>query len=58
MKFFRRSLLVGPVVLLAIVTVYIGFGAENIMAVSGHIANELIHPAAYIKAVLGSKAGQ
>jgi multicomponent Na+:H+ antiporter subunit D len=58
MNFFRKSLLVGPVVLLAIVTVYIGFGAENIMLVSAHIAKELIDPAVYIQAVLSSNAGQ
>jgi multicomponent Na+:H+ antiporter subunit D len=45
-------------VLLAIVTVYIGFGAENIMLVSAHIAKELIDPAVYIQAVLSSNAGQ
>jgi multicomponent Na+:H+ antiporter subunit D len=58
MKFFRKSLLVGPVVMLAMVSVYIGFGAENIMAVSSHIARELKNPAPYIRAVLGVNVAQ
>jgi multicomponent Na+:H+ antiporter subunit D len=58
MKRVRQLLLVGPVVLLAIVSVYIGFAAENIMAASIHIAKELINPAAYINAVLGVSGNQ
>jgi multicomponent Na+:H+ antiporter subunit D len=49
----RKWLLVVPVVLLAIVSLYIGFFAEHIMAVSMHIARELMDPTAYIQAVLG-----
>jgi multicomponent Na+:H+ antiporter subunit D len=41
------------VVLLAIVTLYIGLGAENIAKVSVHIAQELMDPSPYINAVLG-----
>jgi multicomponent Na+:H+ antiporter subunit D len=58
MKPFRQSLLITPIILLGIVTVYIGFGAENIMAVSKHIAEELLHPAPYIQAVLGENIKQ
>ncbi len=49
----NKLLLVGPVVFLAVITIYIGLGAEQIMAISSQIANELLHPALYIKAVLG-----
>ncbi|WP_207493219.1 proton-conducting transporter membrane subunit [Aridibaculum aurantiacum] len=56
MKWSRKTLLVGPVLMLAIVSVYIGLGAENIMAVSHHIAIELLDPTAYINAVLGPVA--
>jgi multicomponent Na+:H+ antiporter subunit D len=53
-SFFRKSLLVGPVLLLAVISLYISFFAENIMLVSGRIAGELLNPAAYIQAVLGT----
>lgn len=49
----RKWLLVVPVVLLGIVSLYIGFAAEHIMAVSMKIAFDLMHPAGYIQAVLG-----
>jgi multicomponent Na+:H+ antiporter subunit D len=48
-----RALLVVPVVLLASVSLYIGFFAENVIAVSSHIAEELLDPSRYIEAVLG-----
>ena len=48
-----KSLLVIPVLLLAIVSLYIGFFAENIIAVSSQIADELIDTSFYIEAVLG-----
>ena len=50
----RRSLLVIPVLLLASVSLYIGFFAEHIIAVSRHIADELMDTSFYIEAVLGS----
>jgi multicomponent Na+:H+ antiporter subunit D len=46
-------MLVTPVVLLAVLSLYIGFGAENITRVSRHIAAELKDTTPYIKAVLG-----
>jgi multicomponent Na+:H+ antiporter subunit D len=53
MNHYGKALLVTPVVLLAIVTLYIGLGAENIAKVSVHIAQELMDPSPYINAVLG-----
>jgi multicomponent Na+:H+ antiporter subunit D len=52
MDVFRRSLLVAPVVMMACVSLYIGFCAEHVMLLAEHIAKELINPAAYIQAVL------
>ncbi|HEV7331170.1 MAG TPA: proton-conducting transporter membrane subunit [Flavisolibacter sp.] len=49
----KKSMLVGPVIFLAIITLYVGFGAENIFKVSRHIAGELLNTAPYVKAVLG-----
>lgn len=49
---FRRFLLVAPVIMLAIITLYIGFFAENIMMVANRIAYEMMNPAEYIRAVL------
>jgi len=51
---FKKSLLVVPVIFLAVVSLYIGFAAEHIVNVSNHISNEMINPAPYIKAVLGT----
>src|SRR5690554_1217583 len=48
-----RSLLVAPVVFLAFVSLYIGFGAEGVMLVSKHIAAQMLDPGPYIQAVLG-----
>jgi multicomponent Na+:H+ antiporter subunit D len=53
MQPYKKLLLVLPMVLLALVSVYIGLGAENIAAVSSHIAKELIDTSPYIHAVLG-----
>lgn len=45
--------LVLPVILLATVSLYIGFFAENVVAVSGRIANDLLDTSLYIEAVMG-----
>jgi multicomponent Na+:H+ antiporter subunit D len=50
----KKTLLISPVILLAMVSLYIGFGAENIVKVSRHIAGELLNTAPYVKAVLGN----
>ena len=56
MSKFERSLLVVPVVLLASVSLYIGLFAEHIIAISRHIADELMDTSFYIEAVLGPGA--
>lgn len=53
MKRSDRILLVAPVVFLTVVSLYIGFGAENIMVVSKHIAAQMLDSEPYIQAVLG-----
>lgn len=53
MSWYKRSLLVGPVVALAAVSLYIGFGAEHIAVLSERIAADLKDTTPYIKAVLG-----
>lgn len=50
---YRKNLLVIPVVLLAAVSLYIGFGAENIVRISQHIAAEMMDTTPYLEAVLG-----
>jgi len=56
MGVFKKTLLVLPVALLAFVSLYIGFGAENIIAVVRRIATEMMDPTPYIQAVLGGRA--
>lgn len=51
---YSKSLLIVPVVILTMVSLYIGFGAEHIMQVSQHIANQMMDTSPYIKAVLGN----
>lgn len=52
---FKKSVLVAPVIFLTVISLYIGFGAENILKVSQHIAAQLKDPSPYIKAVLGAE---
>lgn len=51
---FSKGLLIFPIVLLTGVSLYIGFGAENIMLISKHIAAEMLDTSPYIEAVLGT----
>ncbi|MFC3196413.1 proton-conducting transporter membrane subunit [Parapedobacter deserti] len=51
---FRKSLLVTPIIFLAVITLYIGLGAENIGLVVKHIAREMKDTTPYIEAVLGT----
>ncbi|RPE09378.1 Na+/H+ antiporter subunit D [Chitinophaga lutea] len=53
MKLSNRALLVLPVVMLAVVSLYIGFCAEHIMTLSKRIAADLKNTTPYIEAVLG-----
>ncbi len=54
MPLLRKSMLVAPVVLLAITSLYIGIGADNIFAVSNRIASELLNTSTYVNTVLGT----
>lgn len=49
----KKAVFVLPLILLAIVSLYIGFGAERIMQVALVVAHELKDTTAYIDAVLG-----
>lgn len=48
----RRALLVAPIAMLALASLYIGFAAEHLQLLSDRIASELSDPASYIRAVL------
>lgn len=54
LRLFEKKLLVVPIVLLTVVSLYIGFGAETVIQISGHIAGEMMDTTPYIEAVLGS----
>jgi multicomponent Na+:H+ antiporter subunit D len=54
LKYFDKTTLILPVIILAFVSVYIGIAAENIMLVSKHIAIEMMNTTPYIQAVLGT----
>lgn len=54
LRTFDKSLLVLPVILLTAVSIYIGFGADYVMAVSQRIAAEMMDTSAYVQAVLGA----
>jgi multicomponent Na+:H+ antiporter subunit D len=55
MNAYGKALLVGPVVLLAAVSLFIGLGAESVARISGHIARDLLDPSPYVNAVLGKQ---
>ena len=55
---FKKSLLVGPIVFLAAITLYIGLAAENVTQVAKHIAGEMKDTTPYIEAVLGTNETQ
>ncbi len=48
----KRQLIIAPIILLALVSLYIGFGAEQVQQLSIRIAGELLSPQGYIDAVL------
>lgn len=58
LKPVKRYAVVLPIILLALVSLYIGFGAEHIIRISQHIAGELVNTSYYIEAVLGPKSIQ
>lgn len=51
---FKRVRAILPIVLLATVSLYIGFGAEHIVLLVKRIAAEMMDTSTYIQAVLGS----
>lgn len=53
MPMLRKTMLVAPVILLAITSLYIGLGADNIFAVANRIASELLNTSTYVNTVLG-----
>jgi multicomponent Na+:H+ antiporter subunit D len=52
MRVFHRGLLIAPVILMAVVSLLIGLGAEKIIVVARHIAAEMMDTTPYIQAVL------
>jgi multicomponent Na+:H+ antiporter subunit D len=48
----QKALIVVPIVILSVVSLYIGFGAENLQTLSSKIATELVDNSTYINAVL------
>ena len=48
----KKTQMIAPIIFLSIVTLYIGFGAENIQRLSSRIAFELMDNQEYINAVL------
>jgi len=49
----KKIQIVGPIVFLALISLYIGFGAENVQQVATRVAAELMDSQHYIQAVLG-----
>lgn len=54
LPWYRKSLLVAPIGLLAATTLFIGLNAEFIIRVAEKIASEMADTSAYIEAVLGN----
>ena len=50
----KRSQMIGPIVFLTLVSLYIGFGAEQIQQLSSRVADELLNNQQYIDAVLNN----
>jgi multicomponent Na+:H+ antiporter subunit D len=48
-------MMVFPIFFLSVISLYIGFSAENIIILSQKISSELMNPTGYIEAVLGLK---
>lgn len=53
LKIEKKIQIVAPIVFLALISLYIGFGAEHIQQLSLRVGNELMNNQLYIKAVLG-----
>jgi multicomponent Na+:H+ antiporter subunit D len=48
-------MMIGPIVLLAAITVTIGIAGEPFFALANRAAEQLLNPAEYIQAVLGGR---
>ncbi|MGO1244027.1 MAG: proton-conducting transporter transmembrane domain-containing protein [Sphingobacterium sp.] len=55
MPLYRKILMVLPIGILALTTLYIGLNAETIVHVADRISTQLIDTSAYVQAVLGTK---
>ncbi|MCH7413929.1 Na+/H+ antiporter subunit D [Belliella sp. R4-6] len=55
LKPFKQWAMIIPIVILTVISLYIGLAAEHIIVLSKQISSELMNPSAYIEAVLGTK---
>ncbi|MFD2035337.1 proton-conducting transporter membrane subunit [Belliella marina] len=55
LKPLKQWAMIIPIVILTIISLYIGLAAEHIIVLSKQISSELMNPSAYIEAVLGTK---
>jgi multicomponent Na+:H+ antiporter subunit D len=53
MPLYQKIMVVAPIVFLSVVSLYIGFQPENIQVLAERIADQLVDPTPYIRAVLG-----
>lgn len=53
MPALKKRLLIAPIMILAAVTLYLGFGAEHIFQITQQISREMLNTEPYIQAVLG-----
>ncbi|MEX0884553.1 MAG: proton-conducting transporter membrane subunit, partial [Cyclobacteriaceae bacterium] len=54
LKPLKKRAIIYPIVCLSIISLFIGLGAEWVFQISVQIAENLIHPEEYLKAVLGN----
>lgn len=52
LKKYKKVQMIAPLVFLSLVTLYVGFGAENIQELANRVSNELMDNRDYIQAVL------
>ncbi|WP_339611919.1 proton-conducting transporter membrane subunit [uncultured Planktosalinus sp.] len=53
LKLEKKIQIIGPIAFLAFISLYIGFGAENIQQVAERVGSELLNNQNYIESVLG-----
>ena len=54
LRTYRKAQIVAPIVFLSIVTLYVGFAAENVQELATRISHELIDNTSYIEAVFSN----